>query len=179
MAEPSSIRAGDTVIWTRELPDFAPSAGWALAYRLIPASGAAVDISTTGSGITYTATLSATASAAIAAGNCTLAGHVTKGAESQTVYQAALAVLPNLRTAAAFDPRTPNEIELAAARTAFSRGVLSYSVGDRQVTYEDSGKLLTRVRYLEQQVSTERYYAAIGAGQEASPPGRVMYRGVQ
>jgi len=166
MAEPSSIRAGDTVIWTRELPDFAPSAGWALAYRLIPASGAAVDISTTGS-------------AAIAAGNCTLAGHVTKGAESQTVYQAALAVLPNLRTAAAFDPRTPNEIELAAARTAFSRGVLSYSVGDRQVTYEDSGKLLTRVRYLEQQVSTERYYAAIGAGQEASPPGRVMYRGVQ
>lgn len=179
MAEPSSIRAGDTVTWERELPDFAPSAGWALAYRLIPASGAAVDISTTGSGSTYTATLSASASAALAAGNCTLAGFVTKGAESQTVYQAALAVLPNLRTAAAFDPRTPNEIELAAAREAWARGTKSYAVGDRQVTYTDAADMLTRIRWLEQQVSTERYYAALGAGQEASPPGRVMYRGVQ
>lgn len=174
--EPSSIRAGDTVTWSRDEALYTPAAGWSLSYRLIPTAGAVTEISTTGSGTTYTATLSATTTAALAAGSYTLAGHVTKGAESQTVYQATLAVLPNLRTVAAFDPRTSAEIELAAARAAWGRGTKSYTIGDRQVTYADSAELLTRIRYLEHQVSTERYYAAIGAGQEASPPGRVRYK---
>jgi hypothetical protein len=177
--EPSSIRAGDTVSWTRDDPTYPPSAGWTLAYRLIPSAGTPADISTTGSGGTYTATLSATTTAALVAGRCRLVGYVSKAGEYVTVHDdPAFTVLPNLRTAAAADPRSAAEIELEAARTAWNRGVLSYTVGDRQVTYEDSGKLLTRVRYLEQQVSTERYYAAIGAGQEAAPPGRVQYRGV-
>jgi hypothetical protein len=174
--EPTSIRAGDSITWTRDEPNYPPSAGWALAYRLIPTSGSAVDISTTGAGSTYTATLTASATAALAAGRWTLAAHASKGAERATVYSADLQVLPNLATAAAFDPRSANEIELEAARAAWSGGRKSYTVGDRQVVFHDAPEMLVRIRWLEQKVAEETYLKAVGAGQEAAPPGRVMYR---
>jgi hypothetical protein len=174
--EPLSVRSGDSVSWTRDEATYTPAAGWTLNYRLIPASGAAIDVATTGAGSTFTVSLAAATTAAWAAGSYTLAGMASKGAERVTVFTGTLSVLPNLATAAAFDPRTAAEIELAAARTAWAQGRKSYTIGDRQVTYADPADMLVRIRYLEQQVANERYLAEIGAGREASPPGRVLYR---
>ncbi len=175
--EPSSIRSGDSITWTRDEAIYTPADGWTLTYRLIPTAGTATDIATTGSGSTYTATLSATATAALAVGRCRLVGYVSKSGEYHTVHDdAAFQVLENLRTKTASDPRSAAEIELAAAKAAWAQGKKSYSFADREVVFHDSADMLVRIRYLEQQVANETYLAEIGAGREAAPPGRIQYR---
>lgn len=174
-SEPISIRAGDSVTWQRVLPEYPASAGWALAYRLIPETGTAVEISATGSGDTHTVALARTATASIAAGRYTLVGYATLNTERATLYSAPCQVLPDLSSASSYDGRSAAEIALAAAKTAQQRGVKSYTVGDRQTTFHDMAELIAHIRYLEQQVAAERAARALAMGIGA-PPGRIMTR---
>jgi hypothetical protein len=172
--EPTSIRAGDSTTWTRDEAVYLPADGWSLAYRLIPSAGAVTEISTTGSGVTYTATLSATATAALTAGRCRLIGYASRAGEYHTVHDdPGFQVLANLRTATSADPRSANEIELAAARAAWDNGALSYTVGDRSVTHRTAADIKIRIDYLQQQVAAERAARAIASGTAASTGGRM------
>lgn len=172
--EPIVIRAGDSVAWSRSLPDYPASGGWTLAYRLVGAASVYAII-TVGSGDTHNVSLTAATTATYTAGDYQLVGTATKGAERATIYVGRVSVLPDLGAVASLDPRSAAEVELAAAKAARVSGVLSYQIADRSVTYRSEADLLARIRYLEQQITRERTAQALAAG-TGMPPGRVMVR---
>jgi hypothetical protein len=61
--EPSRVTAGDTIAWTKSLPDSPASSGWILKYRLINAAGK-IDITATAAGNDHAVSVPAATSAA-------------------------------------------------------------------------------------------------------------------
>lgn len=89
--EPGTATAGDTIQWSKSLPDYPASAGWVLKYALRGVSGS-IDITCTASGPSYLASgiLPATA------GEYTLQGFVTNGAEKHTIYSGKIKLTPDI-----------------------------------------------------------------------------------
>jgi hypothetical protein len=164
--EPTSIRAGDTVTWLRELADYSAADGWALKYKLLYAAGTAVAISSTGVGTTHTVSLSAATTAAFIAGAATLAGYVEKGSggslQRVTLDSTAVTILPDLSAATTFDGRSANLIALEAARAALasymSKGqihVAEYDIAGRQMKFRSAAEITDLIRHYEIRVSRE------------------------
>lgn len=177
--EPRTLRAGDSAVWRRTLADYAPADGWALAYRLLFVSAAAVDIATVVDGADYRVVLAAADTAAWSAGAATLVGRATRSGEAATVYTAPLQVLPNLGTAANLDPRSPAARALADAEAALAGYLASgghikqWTVGNKQMVFRDAADLIKLVEFYRREVAQERVAASIMAG---GAPGRVLVR---
>lgn len=165
--EPTTIRAGDSVVWERELEDYSAADGWALKYRLLYASGTAVDITSTGVGTLHSVSLTAAATAAYVAGTATLAGYVEKGAgaslERATLESNVIDILPNLIAATTHDGRTANEIALQHARDALAsymeKGqlhVAEYDVGGRTMKFRAASEITDLIRYYVAEVAREK-----------------------
>lgn len=180
MSEPTSIRAGDSVSWTRATPDRKAGDGWALYYRLLWPTGAAVDINTTAAGDDHTAALTAAETAGYPAGDATLAAWLVKGIESITLGQYPVSILPDLRTTQNLDGRSPSEKALADARSAlhaYAAGdatVMTVSIGDVSTTFRSTRDLVELINSLEQAVNRER--AALAMLNGTGVPGRVFTR---
>ncbi len=178
-AEPTSIRAGDSVAWQRNLPEFDAGAGWVLAYKLT-STAATHQIPATGNGPAHAVALTKTATANFASGSYTLIGYVTNGTERVTIYAAPCAVLPDLVAATTYDGRSPAKAALDAARAAYygrtGSGAIEYAVGDRSFKFETPADLLIRIRSLEQEVAREDAARAVAMGQAGGMPGRVTVR---
>lgn len=100
---PHSFTAGDTVIFTEPGGQY-PSNLWTMTLwlSLIGGTGIPTSVVATASGLDYLITISAAASAAIAAGSYRYTEIVTGGSsESYTVKEGTLSVLPNFATAQA------------------------------------------------------------------------------
>ena len=182
--EPTVIRAGDSVAWTRELPEYSAADGWALKYRLLYASGTAVDIASTGAGTLHTVSLTAANTAAYIAGSATLVGYVEKGAgaslERATLESTPITILPNLVTAATHDGRSANQIALANAKAALaaymSKGqlhVAEYNIAGRQMKFRSSTEITDLIAHYEREVFKETALLAAVNGVSA---GRVVVR---
>ena len=179
MSEPTSLRAGDSVDWTVDQPEYSAAAGWALKYRLLFATGSPVDITTTATGTVYAAALTAIVTAPFVIGQATLVKWVEKAAIKITLAQYPVNVLPNLATATTLDGRSANVIALAAARKALSdynaggTKVLSATVEGRAVTFRAVKDLTDLIEYYERQVNRENAANAVLFG---TSPGRVLTR---
>jgi hypothetical protein len=99
--EPTAATAGDTVNWSKCLPEYPSASGWTLKYALRGINGS-LDITATTSGAGYLAT-----GIVPAAGDYTLQGYVVKGSEKHTIYISAFTATPDLSAAIAnYDGRS-------------------------------------------------------------------------
>jgi hypothetical protein len=90
--EPSKIVAGDTVGWTKSLPDY-PAASYTLKYELRGPSS--ITITATGSGTEYTVAVLAATSDDYVPGIYSMYGVVSAGAVRHTVFQGTIEVVEN------------------------------------------------------------------------------------
>lgn len=181
MSEPTVFRAGDSVAWTRSLPEHLPADGWVLKYRLLWPAGTAVDIDTTAAGDEHAVDLGSADTANWPAGQVTLVAYVEKDAQRVTLGQQQVSVLPDLTTAETFDSRTANQKALAAAEAALlaymEKGqahVAEYDIAGRKMKFRTAGEIVDLINHYKREVAKER--AALAAI-HGHVPGRVFYRG--
>lgn len=183
-AEPNAIRAGDTVTWSRELPEHSAADGWALKYRLLYPTGTAAEITTSGSGTTHNVALTAAVTGAWTAGTATLVALVEKGSgpslERVTLESQAITILPNLSTAATLDTRSDAQIALADAKAALKTYMASgrlhvaeYDIAGRAMKFRSADEIRALIDYYEGEVGKERCQLAIQTG---GSPGRIVGR---
>lgn len=98
-SEPAQFRAGDTLTFSRSLPDYPASAGWVIDYSFRSQTATAIDFTTTPSGNDHLANVVATATAGWLPGIYTGVGAVTDGTFIKTIWSGQLVVLPNLSAA--------------------------------------------------------------------------------
>lgn len=130
--EPLRVTAGDTWTWVRALRDYPASAGWVLTYYLALAAAEPTPIECAAEGDDHRATVTATASAEIPAGDYQWTARVVKGDEAHTIGSGTLTVLPD--PTAAVDRRT-----LEAKILAVLEPALLASAGSMIVEYELDG----------------------------------------
>lgn len=164
--EPTEIRAGDSIVWERELEDYSAADGWTLKYKLLWATGTAVAFSATGVGTLHSVSLAAGDTDGYAAGTATLAGYVEKGAgatlERVTLGTTLVTILPDLTAATTHDGRSANRIALDNARAALAsymaKGqahVAEYDIAGRRMKFRDSQQIVDLIRYYEAEVARE------------------------
>lgn len=176
--EPTQLRAGDTWSWSRSFSDY-PAGTWTLAYSLLNSSGK-ISITAAADGTDYLVTVAASSTANYTAGTYSGVARVTSGAESYTVWQGSIEVLPNLAAAPSFDDRTHarkmlEAIEAALESRASSSQVdlIQSAIGDRQVMRKPELLIKLRDTYKLEVASEE---AAARLAQGFGGRGRVMVR---
>ncbi|MDT3708161.1 MAG: hypothetical protein ROZ09_15170 [Thiobacillus sp.] len=181
--EPTAIRAGDSVSWSRELPEYSSDAGWALKYRLLYTVGTAVAIASTGAGTTHTVELTSAQTATFAAGTATLVAFVENAttADRVTLEATPVTILPDLTTAATHDGRSANQVALANAEAALAaymaKGqahVAEYDIAGRRMKFRAASEITDLISYYERECAKERVAQALLEGNPA--PGRVAVR---
>lgn len=181
MSEPTSLRAGDSVDWSVDLPGYSAADGWTLSYRLIFPTGTSVTLPGTGSGTEWRVTRTSTDTAAWPAGPATLVPFVEKpGGIRVTLAQQQVTILPDLHTASAVDSRSSAVQTLAALEAALAEmiaggtgTVASATVNGRTTQFRDTKSLIELINYYRTRVAEERAASAVLFGQS---PGRVMTR---
>ena len=169
--EPSTIRAGDSVAWERDLEDYSASDGWTLKYRILYATGTAVGFSATGVGTLHSVSLTAAATAAYTAGAASLVAYVEKGSgaslERKTLESTVIEILPDLGAATTHDGRSDSEVALEAARAALKTymengqaHVAEYDIGGRSMKFRSASEITSLIRYYEAEVAREKRSAS-------------------
>ena len=173
--EPSSVIAGDTLVWTKTLTGYPASAGWTLNYRLINAA-AKYDIAAAASGDSYAITVAASTSATWAAGNYTWQSYVTNvGGERYTIQTGEIVIKANWAgQSAGLDTRSNAKIILdtleaawvtAAATRAY---VMDYKIADRMMRFTTRAEWIAEIDYWRREVAketrAERLAAGLGSG---------------
>lgn len=164
------IVAGDTLRFAVTLPEYPPTAGWQLRYRLVPqdAAQAAVDLTAEPQGDEFVLGATAVATGAWSPGGYAWSSWVVRADESYSVAQGLVTVLPNPRTlAAGHDARTPARKALDAADQALATygnkaWTQSYSINGRSMTFTSSEKFMAWRSMLRSEVQREE--AAAGQG---------------
>lgn len=181
--EPRSVRAGDTVAWTRDLADYPASDGWVLHYRLVyPDNSTPASWTSTGSGTVHAVSLSAVTTATFPVGEGTLFAYVERSlggaTERVSLGTQQITVLANLTSTNTIDGRTSAQRILADLRAALetylsgsNATIAEYAIGDRVMKFRSTSDILDLIRYYEAVVRDETNCAAC-----AIKP-RVLYRG--
>lgn len=177
------LRVGDTWDWTTKLVDYPASAGWVLTYRLIPrVSGTAISIASIAVEVDKHRTVATAATTALyTAGEYTYTAYVDLGAEHYTVEpESPVTILPNLSTIAAYDGRTQAEVALDAAKAAMATYQASggkikrYAIANREIEFQDAGRILKEISFWQAEVTRERALATVAKGQP--DPRRIYIR---
>ena len=164
--EPAVLIAGDTLRWTRSLPDYPASAGWLLSYTLI---NAAVKLTITGSalGDNHSILVPAATSAGYTPGAYDWRARVTLAGEVYTVGEGRFTVKASFG-ASTYDARSAARRTLDAIEATLegraSSAVLEYEIASRRLKYIPVSELLQlRDRY-RAEVAREDAAAAAAAG---------------
>lgn len=136
-SEPSSIFAGDTVLFTKTISDYPSSDGWILTYSFRGPSSLADQVATT-SGSGYAVTIPVSATAPLLAGTYYWNARVSKAGEVHTVARGVLTVT----LVAGALVLSHNEKMLAAINAALEGRV----VADMQ-QYTISGRMVTKIPF--------------------------------
>lgn len=159
--EPPVIQAGDTTSWQRDLPDYPADQGWQLSYLLINPAGR-INITTTASGSSHLATISAAVSAGYAAGAYTWLAQVTRTDERFTVGQGDVTIKADWAAApSGADARSPAARALADLRAALlnwlsTNGQISeYEIAGRRMRFATAQEIRQRIALAEREVNRE------------------------
>ena len=151
--EPTTLRAGDSIAWTKSFGTYTSANGYQLKYRLIGSAGVSAAFNAVASDDTWTTTITKAISTALAAGTYTLVGWMEKTLERITVSETSIQILANLvDAAAATDTRSHARKTLALLETAIEsyavRPVEQISIAGRTWTRPSLEQLLRlRSRY--------------------------------
>lgn len=153
--EPSAVYAGDTIAWTKSLPDY-PASQWTLTYALMRA-GVAYTVTATANGDLHEVSVPASTSDDWTPGEYTWMATVTSGATRHTVESGAITIRANPQ-GASHDARSQVKRMLDAINALIegraTSDVSSYSIGGRSLTKLSISELLTwKSKY-------EQWYAA-------------------
>lgn len=175
---PAIITAGDTLAWTRSLPDYPASDGWTIGYRLINAS-AKIDITGSASGQDHAVSITATTSAAYAAGDYVYQEYVSKAGERHTTGTGAITIKPDLAAkSAAFEARGTWTKALADLRAALATWVTSngavaeYEIAGRRMKFTTAEDIRKRIVIAEHEAAREKADDKAASGQDL---GRQVY----
>lgn len=181
--EPTTLRAGDSIAWSRALPEYSAADGWSLKYRLLWPSGPSVDIVSTAAGAIHTVNLTPAETAVYAPGPATMVAYVERtapAAERITLQTQAVSILPDLTTGGPYDGRSQNQIALADARAALAsymkKGqmhVAEYDIAGRTMKFRDVDQITNLIQHYEREVFKEN---AARATLNGVSPGRVQVR---
>ena len=176
-SEPSSVRAGDLVTWTKTLDDYPANAGWVLSYALVK-TGLRIAFTASASGADHLVSVPAATSAAWAAGSYQWVARVTKTTEIYTVGSGTLQILPDLAAASTgYDARTHAQKTLSALESWIEGrdiAVAEYEIAGRRLKTIGTGDLLKlRDRY-RQEVKAEDNATRLAAG--LSPRNKLQVR---
>jgi hypothetical protein len=185
---------GDAQDFTTSVPDYPASAGWTLKYRLIPrVSGSAVELLSSPEGDNHRVVIASATSAGWTAGEYSCVAWVQNGSgEKHTVdpdvrnergnTSLLVRLLPNPRTVAAYDGRSPARAALDAANAALAgygsaafSNVAEYSINGRSMRFRefrDQGEFLVYRSKLAAEVWREDDRALVAAGK---PSKRFVY----
>ena len=97
-SEPASIIAGNTVKWTKSLPDYLPADGWVLTYALVISGNQKIITATDNGDGTHLATIAAADSANYTADIYHWQAYVTKGTDRYPAGTGRVEVKPKFAT---------------------------------------------------------------------------------
>lgn len=171
----SSIPQGDSRTWLDDpvvLNDGRTAdaaGGWTLTYAIRGPSS--VDLAATASGHSWSTTLSASASAALAQGDYVWAAVLTKASERITAMSGKLSITTDLAsTTTPFDGRTASQIALAnceAAMATFNATggkVKKYEIAGRTMEFQTIGELMQLHAFWQSKVIGEGAANSIANG---------------
>jgi len=121
--EPTSVQAGDTLAWTKDLADY-PADEWDLSYSARGAlpSQTLIDITATEDDTTFELLVSSATTAQWVSGRYTLVGYVSNGIERYEVYRGTFEVRENISDIGegeSFDGRSDAERMLQKVNLAY------------------------------------------------------------
>lgn len=102
--EPIEFAAGDTLSFTRKLPDYLAGDGWSLTYEL-RGGAQAIEFSSTASGGDHAIAVTAAVTATWLPAEYILAGYAVKAAERHQVYLGTISITQNLPAATGDVPK--------------------------------------------------------------------------
>lgn len=178
MTIPSTIRSGDSAIWTDEAfttPDgrAITSASWALTYYLrTNTASEGVTVTGTAEGSGWRTSIAASASADMNAGSWFFQAVASSGSEKFTVREGSIEVKASLAysgTPGAFDGRSQNQKDLEAVQTAIRSiieggAVQEYTIANRSLKKMAMTDLLELESRLKVRVAREKKSERIANG---------------
>lgn len=156
--EPSTIRAGDLLTWTKSLTDYPADDGWTLAYTLIN-NTSKITITASASGADHLVSVPAATSATYSAGVYSWMARVTKATESYTIDHGTFEVLPNLAALATYDDRSHARTMVEAIEAAIegraSSTQLEYEINGRRVRQMGPDELIKWLSFYRAEFAQE------------------------
>lgn len=159
--EPATVNAGDTVRWTRALPDYPASAGWVLTYTLLNSAGK-ITVTASASGDEHLVNVAAATTATWAAGDYAWRAQASKAGEVFTVAEGRITVKP------AFSASTLETRSLACQ--AYD-AVMAYLTDPNNLTaarYEIAGRSLERHKIADLWAHRDRLFMQMTASERAA-----------
>ena len=136
--EPTTVNAGDTVLWRRTLADYPASDGWALAYTLLSAT-AKITISAAPDGADHLVNVASGVSGTWVAGDYAWRAQVSKAGQVFTVAEGRITVRPSFTAATTLDTRSSARKALEAVKA-----YLADANNIKASEYEIAGRQLRR-----------------------------------
>lgn len=143
--EPFEILAGALVQWKRQFSDYPASAGWALSYTLINATGK-ITINGSADGDDHLVSVAAATSGAYTPGTYSWQALISKSSEKYVVDEGTMVIKPNFAALTTYDARTHvkkvlDAIEACIEGTA-SKDQEEYTIGSRSLKRRSMSELL-------------------------------------
>jgi hypothetical protein len=136
IAEPRQIVAGDSIAWTRFLPNFPASLGWRLAYILVSQGKSPITIVAHPVEDAHQVSMAPDGTKGWASGTYRWTAMISREGERKTLDSGSIEILPDPATLTeAFDPRSFAERCLAAVEAA-----LEGRLGDPLLEWEIAGR---------------------------------------
>ena len=167
-----SLFLGDTLNFTTLVPDYLPTDGWTLKFRLIPrTSGSAITLTSAqdaDDSSLHRTQVSAATTATWTAGIFNWASWVEYSGESYSISSGVITLRADPRTTTApYDLRSDAQIALDQARAAFaawSPTTRSYTIAGREMEFNSPAAIIEVISYWENQVKAEQNVADMAAG---------------
>lgn len=180
MTEPTHIIIGDTATWTRSDATYPATAGWVLTYTLINAANK-YTVTAASAGAEYAATITATESAAMQAGQYKWLARVSRtvtALEAHTVGEGLITLQDNFAALETLDVRSHAVKTLAAIEATLEGRATSatseYQIAGRAMKYIPIPELLSLRSTYKLEVSREQAAANLAAGLPSK--GRMLVR---
>jgi hypothetical protein len=160
--EPDSITAGDTIQWSKSLPDYPPGDGWSLAYALRHPTAPAINVNAATDGDGYLVTIPASTSANYTAGQWNLFGYVSNGSNREQIFRGYLTILADPVAAATLDTRSHARKVLALVEAALE-GRASATLLETEI----EGVKLKRIPHADLMALRDKYRAEVASEDNA------------
>lgn len=159
--EPTTFAAGETVAWTKAVPDYPNTDGWSLVYSIRGLSAFPDVTATNVSDGTYSVLIAADSTGPLAPGTYQWASHAYKAGPPVLRYpveRGVIVVTPNLVTTSTIESHAAKTLRMieAVIEGRVTADVQDYQIAGRQVTKIDITELYRLRAFYRTEVWKER-----------------------